>query len=63
MTTEAQLRASKKYQDKHKEDVKFNTKKSHAKWFIKNSDISRLDDLKELRELINSRIEQLENEK
>lgn len=50
MATEAQLRASKKYQDKHKEDVKFNTKKSHAKWFIKNSDISRLDDLKELRE-------------
>lgn len=63
MATESQLRANKRYQDRHKEDVKFNTKKSHAKWFIKNSDISRLDDLKELRELINSRIEQLENEK
>lgn len=63
MASEAQLRANKKYQYKHKEDVKFNTKKSHAKWFIKNSDISRLDDLKELRELIDSRIEQLENEK
>lgn len=63
MASKAQLRANKRYQDKHKEDVKFNTKKSHAKWFINNSDISRLDDLKELRELINSRIEQLENEK
>ncbi|KAF0392195.1 hypothetical protein GBO69_08755 [Pediococcus pentosaceus] len=63
MATESQLRASKRYQDRHKEDVKFNTKKSHAKWFIKHCGISRLDDLKELRELINSRIEQLENEK
>ncbi|MCV3330474.1 hypothetical protein [Pediococcus pentosaceus] len=63
MATEAQKKASKKYRDKHKEDVKFNTKKSHSKWFIKHCDISRLDDLKELRELINSRIEQLENEK
>ncbi|MEE6658375.1 hypothetical protein PS406_07545 [Pediococcus acidilactici] len=60
MATKAQLRANKKYEKEHPEQTKLKQAKSRAKWFIKHCDINRLDDLKDLRELINSRIEQLE---
>ncbi|MGX9800234.1 hypothetical protein ACWYVZ_09555 [Pediococcus acidilactici] len=60
MATKAQLRANKKYEKEHPEQTKLKQAKSRAKWFIKHCDINRLDDLKDLRELINSRIEKLE---
>ncbi|MEB3376764.1 hypothetical protein REH36_02270 [Pediococcus pentosaceus] len=60
MATKAQLRANKKYEKEHPEQTKLKQAKSRAKWFIKHCDITRLDDLKELKTLINEQIEQLE---
>lgn len=59
MATEAQLRANKKYEKEHPEQTKLKQAKSRAKWFIKHCDITRLDDLEELKTLINEQIEQL----
>lgn len=60
MASEAQLKANKKYEKEHPEQTKLKQAKSRAKWFIKHCDITRLDDLKELKTLINEQIEQLE---
>jgi SepF-like predicted cell division protein (DUF552 family) len=59
MASEAQKKASKKYEKEHPEQTKSKQAKSRAKWFIKHCDINRLDDLEELKTLINSRIEHL----
>lgn len=59
MASEAQLRANKKYEKENPEKTKLKQAKSRAKWFIKHCDITRLDDLEELRELINEQIEHL----
>ncbi len=52
-TSEAQLRASKKYQAKHKKEIYRNQKKSKAKNFILND--ARIDELNYFSELINKR--------
>ncbi|MFP7243396.1 hypothetical protein [Pediococcus pentosaceus] len=59
MVTEAQKKASKKYEKEHPEQTKLKQAKSRAKWFIKHCDITRLDDLEELKTLINEQIEHL----
>lgn len=59
MVTEAQKKASKKYEKEYPEKTKLKQAKSRAKWFIKHCDINRLDDLEELKTLINEQIEHL----
>lgn len=59
MATEAQKKASKKYEKEHPEQTKLKQAKSRSKWFIKHCDINRLDDLEELKTLINEQIEHL----
>ena len=58
-TSEAQLRASKKYQSKHKKEIYRNQKKSKAKNFILND--ARIDELEYFSELINKRKKELKN--
>lgn len=58
-TSKAQLKAIKKYQSKHKESAYRNQKKSRAKNFIlKNATV---DELNYFSELINTRLEELNN--
>ena len=51
-TSEAQLKASRKWQDKNKEQMNYIRKRSAAKGFIK---VATLDDIKELEGLIEQR--------
>ncbi|MGK4186510.1 hypothetical protein AB0X43_09070 [Pediococcus pentosaceus] len=59
MASEAQKKANKKYEKENPEKTKLKQAKSRAKWFIKHCDITRLDDLEELKTLINEQIEHL----
>lgn len=61
MASASQLRANKKYEKEHPEKTKLKQAKSRSKWFIKHCDITRLDDLEELKTLINEQIEHLKN--
>ncbi|HDK7218142.1 TPA: hypothetical protein PTV45_003613 [Clostridium botulinum] len=53
MTKSNQTEANKKWYDKNKEYAKYLNKRSHARSFIKN--FATLDDLKELKGLIEER--------
>lgn len=55
-TSEAQLRASRKWQDKNKEHMNYIRKRSAAKSFMK---VATLDDLTELEQLIEQRKKEL----
>lgn len=59
MVSASQKKASKKYEKEHPQQTKLKQAKSRAKWFIKHCDITRLDDLEELKTLINEQIEHL----
>ncbi len=56
-TSEAQLRASKKWQEKSKEHMNYIRKRSGARGFVK---IASLEDLKELEKMIAEKIKELE---
>lgn len=56
-TSEAQLRASKKWQEKSKEHMNYTRKRSGARGFVK---IASLEDLKELEKMIAEKIKELE---
>lgn len=51
-TSEAQLKASRKWQDKNKEQMNYIRKRSAAKGFIK---VATIEDIEELEELIEQR--------
>ncbi|WP_427814406.1 hypothetical protein ACQKTA_04985 [Enterococcus sp. 22-H-5-01] len=51
-TSEAQLRANKKWKEKNKEQMNYIRKRSAAKGFVK---VATLDDLAELEQLIEDR--------
>jgi hypothetical protein len=51
-TSEAQLKASRKWQDKNKEQMNYIRKRSAAKGFIK---VATIDDIEELESLIEQR--------
>lgn len=56
MVSEAQKRANKKWNEKHKEENRIYRYRSYARKFIK--DIATTDDLKELQQLINDRLKE-----
>lgn len=56
--SEAKIKANKKWDDKNKQRTTYLKSRSSAKSFIKNK--STLEDLKELRELINEREKELD---
>lgn len=58
-TSDAQLKASRKWQDKNKEHMNYIRKRSAARGFLK---VATLDDLEELEALIKQRRESLGNE-
>ncbi|MBO0456203.1 hypothetical protein JZO77_05540 [Enterococcus hulanensis] len=51
-TSEAQLKASRKWQDKNKEQMNYIRKRSAARGFIK---VATIEDIEELEELIEQR--------
>ncbi len=59
-TSEAQLKAIKKYQSQHKANAYRNQKKSRAKSFILND--AKIEELNYFSELINKRIKELKQE-
>ncbi|WP_323075045.1 hypothetical protein [Limosilactobacillus reuteri] len=56
VVSEAQRRANKKWNDKHKEENRIYRYRSYARKYVK--DIATTDDLKELQQLINDRLEE-----
>ena len=56
-TSEAQARATKKYQEKNKEQQRIYRYRSYARKYVR--DIATLEDLEELSRMINERIKEL----
>ena len=56
-TSDAKLRANKKYQEKHKEEVKYNQYKSRARSFVRN--LARKDDLLLLKKEIEDKLDKM----
>lgn len=60
-TTEAQKRASRKWEKKNPEKTKLDSYKRSSFNFVKQAGIDRIDQLKELKKLLDDKIEELEN--
>lgn len=62
-TSEAQVKASRAWEERNKEKARIDRYKRTARTFVRQADKDYIDALKELREMIGDKLEELEKDK